>query len=81
MPAPVKTPKTLKIRAIGNSLGVVLPKEVLQSLGAGEGDELMVADTEAGVELRRKDAQFEDHMRRVETIMARYPNTLKALAR
>jgi putative addiction module antidote len=81
MPAPEKKRKTLKIRAIGNSLGVVLPKDVLASLGAGEGDAISVMSTGDGVILRREDAEYEDHMRRVEKIMARYPNTLKALAK
>ena len=71
----------LKVRRIGNSLGVVLPKEILADLGAGEGDEITVIATANGVELRREDVEYEDHMRRVEKIMARYPNTLKALAK
>lgn len=71
----------LKIRKIGNSLGVVLPKEVLAKLRASEGDEVLVTETETGLQLHRKDAEFEDHMRIVEQIMARYPNTLRALAK
>lgn len=72
---------TLKIRQIGNSLGVVLPKEVLAKLRAGEGDEILITETETGLQLHRKDAEFEEHMRIVEKIMARYPNTLRALAK
>lgn len=74
-------PGVLKVRQIGNSLGVVLPKDVLARLGAVEGDEILIAETETGLQLYRKDTEFEDHMRVVEKIMARYPNTLRALAK
>jgi putative addiction module antidote len=35
----------LKVRKIGNSLGVVLPKELLAQFGVDEGDELIVSET------------------------------------
>ncbi|MFZ5616623.1 MAG: AbrB/MazE/SpoVT family DNA-binding domain-containing protein [Pseudomonadota bacterium] len=72
---------TLKIRQIGNSLGVVLPKDLLAALRAREGDEILVTEIETGLQLHRKDAEFEEHMRLVEKVMARYPNTLRALAK
>ena len=72
---------TLKVRRIGNSLGVVLPKDLLARLGAAEGDELVVSDSEAGLHLQRRDDAHDAHMRLVEQVMARYPNTLKALAK
>ncbi|MEQ1929746.1 MAG: AbrB/MazE/SpoVT family DNA-binding domain-containing protein [Parvularculaceae bacterium] len=71
----------LKVRQIGNSLGVVLPKEVLAKLNAKIGDEILVTETSGGIHLHRKDAEFEEHMRIVEEIMSRYPNTLRALAK
>lgn len=73
--------RTLKVRQIGNSLGVVLPKELLARLGAKEGDDIYVSKTPTGVQLHRKDAEFEEHMRLVDKAMARYPNTLRALAK
>ena len=72
---------SLKVRKIGNSLGVVLPREMLARLNAGEGDEVQVSETESGLHLHRQDAEFEEHMKQVEKIMARYPNTLRALAK
>lgn len=71
----------LKLRRIGNSLGVVLPKDVLAQLRADEGDDILVTPTPTGLQLHRKDDEFEEHMRLVEKIMARYPNTLRALAK
>lgn len=73
--------EVLKVRAIGNSAGVLLTKEMLARLGASEGDEILVTETATGIQLHRKDTEFEEHMRRVEEIMARYPNTLRALAK
>ena len=40
---------TLKLRAIGNSVGVVLPKELLAELGVGKGDTLSVVRTPDGI--------------------------------
>lgn len=81
MAAPTKKPKTLKIRAIGNSLGVVLPKEVLASLGAGEGDALQLVETSRGVELSTFDADLDDALRWIEKGAKRYRNTLRALSK
>ncbi len=44
---------TLKITTIGNSLGVILPKEVLAKLHADKGDTLYVTRTPNGIELTR----------------------------
>lgn len=71
----------LKVRKIGNSHGVVLPKDLLARLRVGEGDELSVTETPTGLQLHRKDDEFEEHMRLVEKVMARYPNTMRALAK
>lgn len=71
---------TLKIRAVGNSLGVVLPKEVLDRRGAGKGDELLLKETEAGLELQFLDADLADAKAWIEKGAERYRNTLRALA-
>ena len=72
----------LKIRKIGNSLGVILPKEVLANLGVQEGDEVQVSDLAAGsVHLRRVDDDFAEQVRAAEKIMDRYRNALAELAK
>jgi hypothetical protein len=49
----------LKVRKFGNSLGVVLPKEALQRLRAGEGERLFLVETAAGAyELTRARSVF-----------------------
>ena len=72
----------LKVRKIGNSLGIVLPKETLALLGVGEGDELIVTNA-PGRELRLTppDEDFERQMQAAEEIMDRYKNTLAELAK
>lgn len=73
--------RTLKVRKIGNSLGVVLPKEVLAKLKAGEGDELTVSDTPDGVALKRDDGEFQDQIEAACRAMKRYRNALRELAK
>ena len=41
----------LKVRKFGNSLGVVLPKEVIQRLRTGEGERLFLVESPAGAEI------------------------------
>ena len=79
--APAKpTGRTLKVRRIGNSLGVVLPKDVLAKLNVGEGAELTVSDTPDGVALSAQDNETAELMRLAEDIMAKRRKVLKALA-
>ena len=72
----------LKIRKFGNSLGVVLPKEVIQRLQAGDGERLFLIETADGeYRLTPYDPAFEKQMAKAENIMARYRNTLRALSK
>jgi putative addiction module antidote len=79
-PAAPKT-KTLKVRKIGNSLGVILPKEALAKLRAGEGDELVWSETADGVALAPHDAEFERQVAAARKAMQRYRNALRELAK
>lgn len=72
--------RTLKVRRIGNSLGVVLPKEVLAKLNVGEGAELTVTDTPDGVALTATRDDTAELMKLAEGIMAKRRRVLKALA-
>jgi putative addiction module antidote len=80
-PATRPSGRTLKVRKIGNSLGVVLPKDVLAKLRVGEGDELTVSDTPDGVALTGADNEFARQMELMRDIMHRYRNTLRELAK
>ncbi len=71
----------LKIRKVGNSLGLVLPKEVLSHLRAGEGEDVFLLEGPNNTyRLTRFDPSFEKKMAKAEEIMARYRNTLHALS-
>jgi putative addiction module antidote len=73
--------RTLKVRKIGNSLGVVLPKDVLAKLNAEEGVELTVTETPDGVALS---AYSDEVARQIEIgrdLMKRYRNALRELAK
>jgi putative addiction module antidote len=73
--------RALKVRKIGNSLGVVLPKDVLAKLKVGEGDELTVSDTPDGVALKREDGEFQRQIEAARRAMKRYHNALRELAK
>lgn len=72
----------LKVRQIGNSLGIVLPKEILSRLNVGEGDSLFVSQApDATIRITAYDPEFENQMKAARTGMRKYRNTLKELAK
>ena len=72
----------LKIRKFGNSLGVVLPKEVIQRLRTGDGEQVFLIEAGDGdYRLTPYDPAFEKKMAKAEQIMGRYRNTLQALSK
>jgi putative addiction module antidote len=72
----------LKIRKFGNSLGVVLPKEVIDRLHASNGERLFLIESGDGdYRLTPYDPAFEKKMEKAEEIMSRYRNTLHALSK
>ena len=72
---------TLKITKIGNSAGVVLPKEVLARLRVGPGDVLHLTEAPDGVRLTAHDPDFAATMEMAEEIMREDRNILRALAK
>ena len=71
---------TLKLRAIGNSIGVVLPKEILTRLKVGEGDTLHVVETKDGIMLLPLNPDVAEQIRLGREVMHQYRDTLRALA-
>ena len=74
-------PPRLKVRKLGNSLGVVLSKDVLALLKAGEGDFLSVTETPEGVVLNRIDTDIRAQIEAGRKAMQRYRNALRELAK
>jgi putative addiction module antidote len=71
---------TLKLTTIGNSTGVVLPKEILQRLRVDRGDTLYVIETPHGIELTPYDPEFASQMEVAERVMREDRDVLRKLA-
>ncbi len=82
-PRKVETDATvLTIRKIGNSTGVILPKELLARLSLKEGDKLTVVEqTEHGIKLTTHDPKHAKAMKIAREIMDEYRDTFQALAK
>ncbi|OHD05265.1 MAG: transcriptional regulator [Sphingomonadales bacterium GWF1_63_6] len=71
----------LKITKIGNSAGVILPKELLAHLAANAGDTLSVVLTARGIELSAAEPDFDAQMAAARDVMARRKRALRELAK
>jgi putative addiction module antidote len=71
----------LKIRKIGNSLGVVLPKEVLGKMKVGKDDEIYLTDSPDGFRLTPFNEEFEVQMKEAEKIMNEDRDLLRELSK
>lgn len=70
----------LKVTTIGNSAGVILPKEVLARLRLEKGDELYALETPDGIKLTRYDPTFAAQMEVAERVMRKDRDLLRRLA-
>jgi putative addiction module antidote len=73
--------QALKVRRIGNSLGLVLPKEVLARLKVEEGDTIYLTDAQDGYRLTPMDVNFAEQMAAAEAIMREDRDVLRELAK
>jgi putative addiction module antidote len=72
----------LKLRKVGNSVGVVLPKEALARLNADEGDAVYLTDsTDGGFRITATNPDFARRMKMAEKLSRRYRHALKELAK
>ena len=72
---------TLKLTQIGNSVGVILPKEVLARLKLGKGDTVFVTDAANGVTLTPYSPEFEAQMEVARKAMKKRRDVLRELAK
>lgn len=70
----------VKVTSVGNSLGVVLPKEILGQLRISKGDTLNVIESTQGILLSPYDPEFELQMDLAEEIMREDRDVLRKLA-
>jgi putative addiction module antidote len=71
----------LKLTQIGNSVGLILPKEVLARLKLEKGDTVFVTETPEGVAITPYDPQFADQMDAARAIMKKRRAVLHELAK
>lgn len=71
---------TLKVRRLGGSLAVVLPKSITETLAISEGDDLYVTLTPEGFNATPYDPDFDAALEAARAFMHDYRDTFKALA-
>jgi putative addiction module antidote len=71
---------TVKVTTVGNSVGVVLPRNLLSRLRVEKGDMLYVVETPNGVELTPYRPGFAEQMDAAESIMRENRDVLRKLA-
>ncbi len=71
---------SVKVTTVGNSVGIVLPKDLLERLRINKGDTLFVTETPQGVELTPFDREFAEQMEVAERVMREDRDVLRKLA-
>jgi len=71
----------VKVRKVGNSLGVILTKDVVDSLGVAEGDELFAIRTPDGIRLTPYDPNFATAIESTRDYMRRHRDALHELSK
>lgn len=70
----------LKLTTVGNSVGIILPKDILERLRVQKGDSLYVVETRQGIELTPYNPQFAAQMEAAERVMREDRDALRKLA-
>ena len=70
----------LKIRQVGSSLGVILPKEVIGLLNVNKGDTIYIAQSQGAFRIIADDPNFPRAMNSYRRVARRYRNALRQLA-
>lgn len=73
--------KPLKLVAVGNSTGIILPKEMLARLQLAQGDLVDLSELPDGLQLRRHEPDFAEQMKVARGVMQRRRAALRELAK
>ncbi len=73
--------RTLRITTVGNSAGVILPKEILERLRVSKGDVLYLVEEQDGFKITPYNKDFVEQMDLAESIMREDKDVLKVLAK
>ncbi len=71
---------TLKLVTVGNSIGIILPKDVLEKLRVNKGDSLFAVETSKGIELTPYNPELAEQMTIAEQVMREDRDALRKLA-
>ncbi len=71
----------LKVIRIGNSLGVVLPREIVAELAVEKGDRLYLTRSPEGYRITKSDPEFERRVALVRRIVSKRHNALRELSK
>jgi putative addiction module antidote len=71
----------LKIRGVGTSAGIVIPKHVLARLRLGKGDSVFLTESSDGFRITSRDPEFEEQMTLARKFMRKRRNLLRELAK
>ncbi len=70
----------LKVVTVGNSVGVILSKEILDKLRVQKGDSVFAIETSRGIELTAYNPEFTEQMKIAEQVMREDHDALRKLA-
>lgn len=71
----------IKLTQVGNSVGLILPKEVLARLRVARGDTVFLTETPDGVTLTPFDPAFQEQVELGREFMREHRDTFRALAK
>jgi len=72
---------TLKLTQVGNSVGVILPKELLAKMNVEKGDEIFITESSDGMRITPHNPDFEAQMKLAREIMKERRAVLRELAK
>lgn len=71
--------KGIKLRRVGNSVGLTLPKEILVKLKLEKGDTVFLSDTPSGIAISPYDPTFQEQLEKGREFMREYCETINSL--
>jgi len=69
----------VKVTAVGNSMGILLPKEALNKMKVGKGDTLYLVENAEGFTITPYEQDFEVQMEAAEKVLKKYRNAFREL--
>jgi len=71
----------LKLRKVGNSVAMIVPKRVREKMGVKEGDAVYLTETQDGYRISPYDPEFSKQMELAREIQAKHRDALHELAK